>query len=103
VLDLSQVLAGPAAAQLLADQGADVIKVENTKTGDNARGGDTVGISSSLFVAINRNKRSISVDLKQPEGLALLLRLVATADVFLQNFRPGVADRLGIGYDAVRK
>ena len=93
----------PASFSNMPWQGADVIKVENTQTGDNARSGATDKITSSMFVTVNRNKRSLSVDLKQPEGLQLLLRLVSTADVFLQNFRPGVAERLGIGYEDVKK
>eukprot|EP00746_Dinoflagellata_sp_MGD_P131408 gnl/MRDRNA2_/MRDRNA2_65189_c0_seq1.p1 gnl/MRDRNA2_/MRDRNA2_65189_c0~~gnl/MRDRNA2_/MRDRNA2_65189_c0_seq1.p1 ORF type:complete len:424 (+),score=65.90 gnl/MRDRNA2_/MRDRNA2_65189_c0_seq1:70-1341(+) len=101
IVDASQMLAGPAAAQLLGDQGADVIKVESI-TGDIVRGNDGSKIENPIFSTINRNKRSLAVDLKSEEGLAILKKLIATADVFLENFRPGVADRLGIGYEALR-
>ena len=102
VVDLSQMLAGPAAAQLLGDQGADVIKVE-TLGGDPVRGGMKDQVTGAQFSVINRNKRSISLNLKTDEGLAVLRKLVATADVLLQNFRPGVVDRLGISYEDVQK
>jgi crotonobetainyl-CoA:carnitine CoA-transferase CaiB-like acyl-CoA transferase len=96
------MLAGPAAAQLLGDQGADVIKVE-TLGGDPVRGGMKDQVTGAQFSVINRNKRSISLNLKTDEGLAVLRKLVATADVLLQNFRPGVVDRLGISYEDVQK
>lgn len=102
VIDLSIALTGPYAAALLADQGADVIKVERPGMGDIAR---WVGVSvngvSALFHMCNRGKRGISIDLQHPEGQQLLRRLVASADVFVQNFRPGVLDRLGLGYEAL--
>lgn len=100
VLDLSQMLAGPAAAQLLGDQGADVIKVESLD-GDPQRGDDGTRISSPIFTVANRNKRAVALDLKTADGVALLKRLVTTADVFLHNFRPGVAQRLGIDYETL--
>jgi crotonobetainyl-CoA:carnitine CoA-transferase CaiB-like acyl-CoA transferase len=104
ILDLSIALTGPYAATLLADQGAAVIKVERPGIGDIGR---WVGVSvkgmSALYVMCNRGKRSIAVDIQTPEGLAIVLDLAAQADVVLQNFRPGVMDRLGLGYEAVRK
>jgi crotonobetainyl-CoA:carnitine CoA-transferase CaiB-like acyl-CoA transferase len=104
ILDLSIALTGPYAATLLADQGADVIKVERPGIGDIAR---WVGVSvkgmSALYVMCNRGKRSIAVDVQTPEGLAIVMDLAAQADVVLQNFRPGVMDRLGLGYESVRE
>ena len=102
ILDLSNMISGPLGAMILADQGADVIKVESP-SGDATRALATrrAGFSAS-FLNNNRNKRSIVLDLKQPPGKAALKRLMATADVVLQNFRPGVVERLGIGYDDAR-
>lgn len=102
VLDLSCVLSGPAATMLLADQGADVVKVE-APGGDITRkmGSGRDGMTS-LFLSTNRGKRSIALDLKHPDGLAVVRRLVRTADVFVQNFRPGTMERLGLGYETVR-
>jgi crotonobetainyl-CoA:carnitine CoA-transferase CaiB-like acyl-CoA transferase len=103
VLDMSIALTGPYAAALLADQGADVIKVERPGIGDIARWvGVAVNGMSSLYLVCNRGKRSIVVDLNQPRGVALVLRLAAQADVVLQNFRPGVMDGLGLGYEDVK-
>jgi hypothetical protein len=96
------MLAGPAAAQLLADQGADVIEVENCGNGDPQRGDNGSKISSPIFTTINRNRRSLAVDLKTVEGITALKQLVATADIFLHNFRPGAVDRLGIGYEEMK-
>ncbi len=104
IVDLSAMLAGPWATSILGDQGADVIKVEPPGRGDHTRSlGNRRGGLSSMFLNINRNKRSITLDLKQPEGRDLLLRIAETADVLVQNFRPGVVDRLGVGYDDVAK
>jgi len=104
VLDLTTVISGPFATMLLGDQGADVIKVESVTSPDHARG---AGYGEHQFTATflnnNRNKRAVSLDLKTEEGKAALLKLAATADVFIQNFRPGVVERLGIGEDEVRK
>ena len=106
VLDFSQFLAGPYAALKLADMGADVVKVERVGTGDLSRHlylTDTrIGGESTIFHAINRNKRSVAVDMKSDTDRAAIKDLVRGADVVLQNFRPGVMDRLGFGYDAVR-
>lgn len=106
VLDFSQFLAGPYCALKLADLGADVVKVERSGQGDLSRYlylTDTrIGGESTIFHAINRNKRSVAVDLKSAEDKARLRALVAGADVVLQNFRPGVMERLGFGYEAVK-
>lgn len=104
IVDLSAMLAGPWATSILGDQGADVIKVEPPGRGDHTRAlGNRRGGLSSAFLNINRSKRSITLDLKTPEGRDLLLRIAATADAFVQNFRPGVVERLGVGYDDVAK
>ncbi len=103
IVDLTSMISGPYATMILADQGADVIKVENPDGGDHTRAANNSrnGFSAS-FLNNNRNKRSVALDLKQPAAREALLRLAATADVFVQNFRPGVADRMGLGEDAVR-
>jgi crotonobetainyl-CoA:carnitine CoA-transferase CaiB-like acyl-CoA transferase len=105
VLDCSIAMAGPFAAQRLGDLGADVIKVEPT-TGEwqrhAAAGGATGNRINVSFLSLNRNKRSIAVDLKSADGKQILYDLVETADVFLQNYRPGVAARLGVDYETLR-
>ncbi|WP_205704896.1 CaiB/BaiF CoA transferase family protein [Kineococcus indalonis] len=104
VLDLTQVMAGPFCTMVLADLGADVVKVENPDAGDQTRrswGRSGRGEDSRAFLALNRNKRSVALDLKSPEGLAEFHRLVATADVVVENWRPGVAARLGVDYDTL--
>ncbi len=104
VLDLSIAVTGPYAVSLLADQGAEVIKVERPGIGDIGRYvGVAVNGMSSLFLVCNRGKRSIAVDLQNPEGVAIVRRLAADADVIVENFRPGVMDRLGLGYADVTK
>ena len=103
VLDLSIALTGPYAAALLADQGAEVVKVERPGIGDIARWiGVAVNGMSALYFVCNRGKRSIAIDLRNPEGAEIVRRLARDADVVVQNFRPGVLDRLGLGYDDVR-
>jgi crotonobetainyl-CoA:carnitine CoA-transferase CaiB-like acyl-CoA transferase len=103
VLDLSIALTGPYAAALMADQGADVIKVERPGIGDIARWvGVAVNGMSSLYLVCNRGKRSIVADLSKAEGVAVVQRLAAESDVVLQNFRPGVMDGLGLGYEDVK-
>jgi crotonobetainyl-CoA:carnitine CoA-transferase CaiB-like acyl-CoA transferase len=100
VIDLTTMVSGPLAAMILADQGADVVKVEAPGTGDHSRHVATRrGGFSASFLNNNRNKRSIALDLKHAEGLAALKRMIAGADVVMQNFRPGVVERLGVGYD----
>ena len=102
IIDLTSNVAGPLATMILGDQGADVIKVEAPDGGDATRGGaDRRGGFSASFLNNNRNKRSIVLDLKTAGGRTALLRLAANADVFVQNYRPGVADRLGVGEEAV--
>lgn len=101
VIDLSAVVSGPMATGLLADQGADVIKVE-PHSGDLTRViGPAKGDISAMFASINRGKRSVVLDLKHPQGRAVLEQLIATADVLVENFRPGVMQRLGLGYDTL--
>ena len=102
VLDLSQGAAGPTAAMLLGDLGADVVKVE-PPGGEWGRGlgPPFVGGVAAAYLGMNRNKRGIVVDLKRPAGRDLLLRLAEASDVVLESFRPGVADRLGVGYEAL--
>jgi crotonobetainyl-CoA:carnitine CoA-transferase CaiB-like acyl-CoA transferase len=103
IVDLSTMLSGPYATDLLGDLGADVIKVEERAAGDHTRAlQNRSGGMSSMFLNINRSKRSIAVDLKQAEGKQVVLDLYRTADVVVQNFRPGVVDRLGIGYEAAK-
>jgi crotonobetainyl-CoA:carnitine CoA-transferase CaiB-like acyl-CoA transferase len=109
VLDLSRLLPGGFCSLLLADFGADVLKVEDTGAGDYVRWatpyyeGAHESARSALFLALNRNKRSIRIDLKQPAGREVMLGLVADHDVVLESFRPGVLDRLGIGYEVMRE
>lgn len=102
VVDLTAVISGPVATMMLADQGADVIKIESPR-GDLMRnvGAITRGMSAT-FLSCNRGKRGLALDLKTPDGLAIVKDLIATADVFVQNFRPGVIERMGLAEDAVR-
>jgi crotonobetainyl-CoA:carnitine CoA-transferase CaiB-like acyl-CoA transferase len=106
VLDFTQMMLGPFATQVLADLGADVIKVERPQVGEWERGlefaGRLIGTDSAAFVAMNRNKRSVALDLKGKGARDALLRLAATCDVVVENFRPGVMERLGLGYDDFR-
>ncbi len=103
VLDLSRVLAGPYCTMLLADMGADVIKVEQPGKGDDTRGYGPpfVNGESAYFLSINRNKRSLTLDIKHPAGQEILWGLIEQADVLVENFRPGTLDKLGFGYVAV--
>lgn len=104
IIDLTTMIAGPLATMMLADQGADVIKVEPPGAGDHVRGAGhgRSGLTAS-FLNNNRNKRSITLDLKTGRGRTALLRLAESADVFVQNFRPGVVERLKVGFEDVRK
>lgn len=104
VLDLSHALAGPHCSTLLADFGAQVIKLETPGAGDIARawGAPLPGGENSYFVGLHRNKRGISIDLKSAEGKELFFRLAEKADVVLENFRPGALEKLGLGYEAVK-
>jgi alpha-methylacyl-CoA racemase len=112
VLDLTRLLPGGFCSMLLADLGAEVVKVEDTGMGDYVRWAppyygteeqDPLGTRSSLYLSLNRGKRSIRLDLKSEEGRAALLRLVESYDVVLDGFRPGVLDRLGVGYERLRE
>lgn len=110
VLDLSQVVSGPMASMVLADQGADVVKVEPVGGIDSMRmagqqpsaAAAAGGGLGALYAMVNRGKRVITLDLKSPRGVALFLRLARWADVVVQNFRPGAADRMGVGYEACK-
>jgi len=104
IIDLTSMLSGPWATMILADQGADVIKVEEPRQGDHTRsyGNRRNGFSAS-FLNLNRNKRSVAIDLKTPQGVDLVKRLAAGADVLVQNFRPGVVERLGLDEAAIRR
>jgi crotonobetainyl-CoA:carnitine CoA-transferase CaiB-like acyl-CoA transferase len=104
VLELASVIAGPYATMILADLGADVVKVENPGGGDDARAMPPhVDGQSTLFLAMNRNKRSIAIDLKDASGRAAVQELAADADVVVQSFRPGVAERLGFGFEELSR
>jgi crotonobetainyl-CoA:carnitine CoA-transferase CaiB-like acyl-CoA transferase len=105
VLDLSRVLAGPYATMVLADLGADVIKVEHPDRGDDTRhwGPPFAGGESAYFLSVNRNKRSIGVDLKDEIGLERVKTLAAEADVLIENWRRGALEKLGLGYNALRE
>jgi crotonobetainyl-CoA:carnitine CoA-transferase CaiB-like acyl-CoA transferase len=106
VLDFTQMMLGPFATQMLGDMGADVIKVERPETGEWERGlammGELVAGDSAAFLAMNRNKRSVALNLKDPDARDALLELGRTCDVVVENFRPGVMDRLGLGYEDFR-
>ncbi|MDP7503819.1 MAG: CoA transferase [Nitrospinota bacterium] len=101
VLDLSRILAGPFCTMMLGDMGAEVIKVEHPKGGDDTRSWPPFydGGESTYFQSVNRNKKSLTLDLKAEEGKRILRKLVEKSDIFLQNFRPGAIERLGLGYE----
>ena len=103
VLDLSRILSGPFCTMMLGDMGATVVKVEPPPRGDDTRlwGPPFINGISTYFLSINRNKRSIGLNLKSPQGKEVLWKLVDRADVLVENFRPGVLDKLGFGFDAV--
>jgi len=104
IIDLTAMISGPLATMMLADQGAEVIKVENPAGGDFTRSAaNRQGDMSALYLNNNRNKKSVALNLKEPEGREALLKLVTTADVFVQNFRPGVIERMGLGEEDLRK
>jgi len=103
-VDLTRVLAGPFCAMALGDMGAEVIKVEEPGRGDDTRGWPPfVGGEATYFLSVNRSKKSLTLNLKAPEGQGLLRRLIARADVLLENFRPGTMERLGFGWEALRR
>lgn len=105
VLDLTRALSGPFCTMLLGDHGADVIKIERPKLGDDTRrqSNPQVGSENTAFLAVNRNKRSVEVDLRRPEGLEIARRLATQSDVLVENFRPGKADEMGLGWDELRE
>lgn len=102
VLDLTRVLAGPYCTMLLSDLGAEIIKLEIPKTGDDSRAfGPFIGSRSLYFLSINRGKKSVSLNLKHPEGKQIFLDLVKQADIVVENYRPGTMEKLGLGYDVL--
>src|SRR5947209_18236788 len=105
VLDLTRVLSGPYCTMLLADMGARVIKIEQPGKGDDTRGWGPPFVEgeSAYFLSINRNKESVTLDFKRPEGRAILHRLIAKADVLVENFRPGTLDKLGLDHASLSK
>ena len=111
VIELGQIAAGPFASSLLADLGADVIKIENPKGGDGMRQWPPLNISkqgkeeiySENFASINRNKRSMTLNIKDPSDVGLLKRLVSKATILIENYRPGVLNKLGLGYDDLKR
>src|SRR6202007_2678818 len=112
VVEIAQEIQGPFAGLVLADRGADVVKVENKETGDLSRwmlaaliGGPDVknATVSHYFIAMNRGKRSITADLKKPDAIEMVRRMIKSYDVLVTNYRPGVLDRLGLGYEDARK
>ena len=105
VVDCTQILAGPYCTMLLADMGADVVKIEKPQGGDDTRrmGPPFVDGVAASFLMVNRNKRSIVLDLKNPEGAAILRKMVERADVMVENLRPGAMVKLGLGYEDLRK
>lgn len=105
VLDLTRVVAGPFCTSWLGDMGAEIIKIENPGDGgDHTRASEPiVGGVSAWYAALNRNKKTVTLNLKDPEGKVLFLELVKKADVVTENFRPGVMDRLGLGYEDLKK
>lgn len=103
ILDLTRVLAGPYATMILADMGADVIKIEIPKTGDDSRAfGPFLKGESAYFMSINRNKRSMTLNLKTEEGKEILTKLIKKADVIVENYRPGTMEKLGFGYEKIK-
>lgn len=106
VIDFTQVMLGPCCTQMLADYGAEVIKVEKEKIGDLSRwslGDDPDGLNNPVFCSLNRNKKSLALNLKEASAQEAVLRLIDTADVVVNNFRPGVMERMGFGYETLRE
>src|SRR5919197_1094192 len=104
VLDLTRVLAGPYCTMFLGDLGAEVVKIEQPGVGDDTRGWGPPFArgESAYFLCVNRNKKSVTLDLKSSEGIEILRRLAARADVLIENFRPGTMERLGLGEKELR-
>ncbi|MCW5688169.1 MAG: CoA transferase, partial [Pseudolabrys sp.] len=105
VVDLTHVMAGPTCTLMLADMGAEVIKIEKTPKGDDTRYSvpPKIGDEAASFLMMNRNKRGVVIDLKTKGGAAILRKLIAKADVLVENFAPGVLERLGFGYEVMHK
>ncbi|CAN5230017.1 hypothetical protein BH10PSE9_BH10PSE9_02310 [soil metagenome] len=106
VVDFTQVMLGPCCTQVLGDYGADVVKIERPKSGDLSRwsiGSDPDGLNNPVFASLNRNKRSFVADMRRPEDKEAVFKLVAGADVVVNNFRPGVMERMGLSYEDCRK
>ena len=104
VLDLTRVLAGPYCTMMLADFGANVIKIEVPGKGDDARAFGPLKNGASMYYAnVNRNKKGVTLNLKAPEGKEIFKELVKKADVVVENYRPGVMDKLGLGYDVLKE
>src|SRR4029077_5515586 len=105
VLELAQIMAGPTCGMMLADMGADVVKVEKLPDGDDSRGYREPRINgvSAPFLILNRNKRGIALNLKHSQGCEILLRMVRDADVLTENYRRGTLEKLGVGYDVLAR
>ena len=106
VIDFTQVMLGPCCTQVLADYGAEVIKIEKDKVGDLSRwslGSDPDGLNNPVFCSLNRNKKSVALDLKSDEARGQVLELIDSADVVVSNFRPGVMERMGFGYADLKR
>jgi crotonobetainyl-CoA:carnitine CoA-transferase CaiB-like acyl-CoA transferase len=107
IIDFTQVMMGPSATQMLGDFGADVIKIENPKGGDLSRTSfgavDEKGLNNPVFCSLNRNKRSLALDLRQDENKEIVYELIREANVVVSNFRAGVMDRIGFGYEKLRE
>jgi len=102
ILEIASYVTGPFASMLLADLGAEVIKVEQPKQGDPFRGWGEK-LYSGTFCSLNRNKKSVTLDLRRDEGRDIVLQLAARSDILIENFRPGTLEKRGVGYDAVRQ
>lgn len=106
VIDLTRIVAGPYCSMVLGDFGAEIIKIEQPKTGDESRAWGPPWLEktvSAYFISLNRNKKSLTLNLKHPEGIEILKKLVGKSDVLLENFRPGTMEELGLGYEALRE
>ena len=105
VLDLSRILAGPYCSMMLGDLGADVIKVERPGVGDDTRGWGPpeAGGEAAYYLCTNRNKRSLTVDIKAPEGREILLKLAKQSDILIENFKVGTLEKIGLGFEDLRK
>ena len=103
IIDLTAMVSGPTATMMLGDQGADVIKVEPLEGELMRKVGDELNGMTNSFLCCNRSKRSITLNLKSKKGLQILKKLINTADVFVQNFRPGTVERMGLSYNKIKK